>query len=297
MATYRNRATLISNGSYTYWNASDLDTDMSEHPDSPNPSDYTDFVIMFEIVSGGGGVSLPTSSSTNFDFLVPDGSGGWQNANRKVGTTDFDASEWEVTTVLDPSSSYSITQSGNSLILEIQSPTSASSQDVNLKRKIELPNFVVYGHIKTSANNVGYSFGAQPATNNYTRDLFYQTATTSTASNIATKRNGSESYPSPGSTTKTTGNWMAFSKSGDAMGLSVNGTMSTSESPKIDLQDFQNINRNNIQYNTTSYQYRAGTTGTYDSLTQEYYFTFSCATPAATGTYSVTLSYLELFPL
>ena len=170
MPTYRNRAQLISNSTYTYWNASDLDTDMSEHPGSPNPALYQDFVIMFEIPSSGGGASLPTSSSNNFDFLIPDGSGGWQNANRKVGTTDFDASEWEVTTVLYASSSYSITQSGNSLILEIQSPSFASRQDVNLKRKIELPNFVIYGHIKTSANNVGYSFGAQPATNNYTRD-------------------------------------------------------------------------------------------------------------------------------
>lgn len=295
MPTYRNRAQLISDSSFTYWDASDLDTDMSEHPGSPNPALYQDFVIMFEIASGGA--SLPTSSSTNFDFLVPDGSGGWQTANRKIGTTDFNSSEWEATTSLDPSSSYTLTQTGNTLVLQIASPSSATSQTVTLKRKIELPNFVVYGHIKTSANNVGYHFGGQPDADTYTRDLYYQSAITNTASNIATKRNGAESYPSVGATTRTTGNWVAFSKSGDAMGVSVNGTMSTSESPKIDLQDFQNINRANIQYNTTSYQYRATTTGKNDSLTQEYFCTISISTPAATGTYSVTVSYLELFAL
>ena len=70
-----------------------------------------------------------------------------------------------------------------------------------------------------------------------------------------------------------------------------------SVSPKIDLQDWTNINRNNIQYNTTSYQYRTGTTGKYDALTQEFYLTISAGTPAAAGTYSVTFSYLEQFCL
>ena len=138
---------------------------------------------------------------------------------------------------------------------------------------------------------------AHVAGDTQTRDLFYQGATTATGVNIATRRNASESFPYLGTTTRTTGNWVAFSKSGDAMGMSVNGTLSTSESPQLTLEDFTNFNRTNINYNTTSYQYRSGTTGKYDSLTQKYVITISLLTPAATGTYSVTVSYLEQFLL
>ena len=247
---------------------------------------------------GGGGASLPTSTTGSFDVLVPDLSGGWQKFNRKIGYTDYNADEWTVVETIDASSTATVTQTGNTLVLQIESPSSATSQYLDIKKVIEVPNFVVFGHIKTSANNVGYHFGGQPFSGNtYTRDIIYQAASTSTAVNIATKRNGSESYPYLGGTTKTTGNWVAFSKSGDAMGMSVNGTLSTSESPQLTLEDFTNFTRTNINYNTTSYQYRSGTTGQYDSLTQKYVITINLSTPAATGTYSVTVSYLEQFLL
>ena len=139
MPTYRNRATLISDGSHTYWNASDLDTDMSEHSGSPNPADYTDFVIMFEVA--GGGASLPTSSSTNFDLLVADGSGGWTTANRKIGTTDYQESEWTVIETIDPSTTYTVTQAGNALTIEIVQ-TVSSNQYIELNKKMEMPNFL-----------------------------------------------------------------------------------------------------------------------------------------------------------
>lgn len=247
---------------------------------------------------GGGGASLPTSTTGSFDVLVPDLSGGWQKFNRKIGYTDYNADEWTVVETIDPTSTATVTQTGNTLVLQIESPSSATSQYLDIKKVIEAPNFVVFGHIKTSANNVGYHFGGKPfAGDTQTRDLFYQAASTATGVNVATKRNASESYPSLGTTTKTTGNWVAFSKSGDAMGMSVNGTLSTSESPQLTLEDFTNFTRTNINYNTTSYQYRAGTTGQYDSLTQKYVITINLSTPAATGTYSVTVSYLEQFLL
>ena len=247
---------------------------------------------------GGGGASLPTSTTGSFDVLVPDLSGGWQKFNRKIGYTDYNADEWTVVETIDPTSTATVTQTGNTLVLQIESPSSATSQYLDIKKVIEAPNFVVFGHIKTSANNVGYHFGGKPfAGDTQTRDLFYQGATTATGVNIATRRNASESFPYLGTTTRTTGNWVAFSKSGDAMGMSVNGTLSTSESPQLTLEDFTNFTRTNIQYNTTSYQYRAGTTGQYDSLTQKYVFTINLSTPAATGTYSVTVSYLEQFLL
>ncbi len=296
MATYRNRATLISDGSHTYWNASDLDTDMSEHSGSPNPSDYTDFVIMFEIYSSGGGASLPTSSSTNFDLLVADGSGGWTTANRKIGTTDYQEGEWTVIETIDPSTTYTVTQAGNAITIEIVSSVT-SNQYIELKKKMEMPNFLVFGHVAMSASNVGFHFGAYPENADYTRDLVYSGASASNAVNTATKRNGSESYPYYGGTTKTTGLWVGVSKSGDALGSMIGQSVVESVSPKIDLQDWTNINRNNIQYNTTSYQYRTGTTGKYDALTQDFYLTISAGTPAATGTYSVTFSYLEQFCL
>jgi hypothetical protein len=294
MPTYRNRAQLISNSTYTYWNASDLDTDMSEHPGSPNPALYQDFVIMFEIVSGGA--SLPTSSSDNFDLLVPDGSGGWQTANRKIGTTDYNEAEWTVIETIDPSTTYTVTQAGNALTIEIVQ-TVTSSQYIDLKKRMDMPNFLVFGHVAMSASNVGFHLGAYPESNNYTRDLVYCAASASNAVNTATKRNGSESYPYYGGTTKTTGFWVGVSKSGDALGSMIGQSVTESVSPKIDLQDWQNINRNNIQYNTTSYQYRTGSTGKYDALTQDYFLSINASTPAAAGTYSVTFSYLEQFCL
>jgi len=248
--------------------------------------------------SGGGGSALPDSSTDNFDFLVPDGAGGWRSAQRKIGTTDFSLDEWDVTDTLDPSSSYTVTQSGNELIIEIQSPSSATSQNVVLNRRMELPNFLVYGHIRTSANNVGWQLGGYPADNGTnTRDLYYQAATTATGSNIARTRNGSATYPSMGTLTRTTGAWFAYTKSGDAMGMNLRSPLTESVSPRLELRDFTSITRSQIEYNATSYQYRAGTTGANDALTQDWYFTINCTTPAATGTYSVTFSYLELFPL
>ena len=247
---------------------------------------------------GGGGASLPTSSTDNFDFLVPDGAGGWRSAQRKIGTTDFALDEWDVTNSLDPTSSYSVTQTGDELTIEIVSPTSATSQNVVLNRRMELPNFMVYGHIRTSANNVGWHFGGYPQdTGTYTRDLMYQGATTATSVNIARTRGGSATYPGMGALTRTTGTWLAYSKSGDSMGISIRYPLDDSVSPRLELRDFRGIHRDQTEYNATSYQHRSGTTGQNDALTPDWYFTINCTTPAATGTYSVTYSYLELFPL
>jgi hypothetical protein len=295
MPTYRNRAQLISNSTYTYWNASDLDTDMSEHPGSPNPALYQDFVIMFEIPSSGGGASLPTSSSNNFDFLIPDGSGGWMSAARDItSAAGYNADEWTTVETIAGTSTASVTRSGDAITLTIESPSSATVQYLEIKKTIELPQFGLYGHV---ACTHGFFLQVYPLST-YTRTLDnIQKSGSSSTVNYTTTRNGSSSTANLGGlTSPTDGMWWAFRKTGDSMGFTT-GTLNTAVSPYIDLEDFQNFNGSSVTYNTTSYQYRTGSTGTYDSLTNKVQLHLGLQTAAATGTYTATYSFLEMFPL
>jgi len=290
MATYRNRATLVADGSFTYWNASDLDTDMSEHPGSPDPADYTDFVIMFEMA----GASLPTSSSGNFDFLVPDGSGGWKAANRKIGYTDYDADEWTVVESIDGTSESVVSQAGNTLTLTIHSPTSATVQSLQIYKIMEVPSFALLWHTALNSSSANWACYVSPESSDArTREVLYFAGSNI---NVATKRNGSESYPTLVSgPDRTVGFWTVFFKGADSMGFKATGQVAAS--PVLTPETFSASNYYTSNYHPAAYPIRAGSTGQTDAISQRMVVKLILNTPAATGTYTATFSYLEQYVL
>jgi len=249
---------------------------------------------MAYLIGGGGGASLPTSTTGSYDFLVPNLTGGWQKANRVLTGVDYNADEWTEVDTSDASSTTSVTQSGSAVILEIDSPTSATVQGFAIKKALDMPNVLVYGHLACSH---GFFLQVYPAAG-YTRTLDSMSKGGSTAQTYyGSTRDGSTTNTYMGTLNPaTTGLWWSFRKTSDAMGFTWR-TLNTAVSPYIDLEDFQNFVGSAIKENPSGYTHRAGSTGVYDSLTQKYELYLGVQTPASTGTYTATFSHVEIFPL
>lgn len=73
-----NRARRIADGVYTTWMANSFEPSMASHPDTPNPGDYDDFILVAAALlgstvgggGGGGGGRLKAELTPQIDGLI-----------------------------------------------------------------------------------------------------------------------------------------------------------------------------------------------------------------------------------